>query len=157
MGSPCRSSSIRSAFRIAAQVGAPGPPRLLQRCSIIRNRVAVRYAAVSFGWALLVAGASLELRAAGPVSFSKQIRPIFENSCWKCHGVTMQLGRLDLRTRESALKGGERGPALVPGNSTDSRIVRLIAGAEKPAMPMAGTKLTPEQISAIKDWIDQGA
>jgi hypothetical protein len=112
---------------------------------------------VSFGWAILMAGASPGLRAVEPVSFSKQIRPILENSCWKCHGAAMQLGRLDLRTRESALKGGERGAAIVPGNSSESRIVRLIAGAEKPSMPMDGTKLTPEQISAIKDWIDQGA
>lgn len=119
--------------------------------------MAVPYAAVSFGWTLLIVSALVELRAAETVSFSKQIRPIFENSCWKCHGAAMQLGRLDLRTRESALKGGERGPAIVPGNSSDSRMLRLIAGLEKPAMPMDGTKLTPEQISAIKDWIDQGA
>src|ERR1700737_4067486 len=132
-------------------------PRSRHRCSIIRNRVAVRYAAVSFGWVLLVAGVSPELCAAEPVSFSKQIRPILENSCWKCHGAALQLGRLDLRSRETALKGGERGPALVPGSSGESRIVRLITGAEKPSMPMDGSKLTPEQISAIKDWIDQGA
>ena len=62
-----------------------------------------------------------------------------------------------VHARESALKGGERGPAIVPGNSSESRIARLIAGVEKPSMPMDGTKLTPEQISAIKDWIDQGA
>jgi hypothetical protein len=69
----------------------------------------------------------------------------------------MQLSRLDLRTRESALKGGERGPALVPGNAAESRLFRLIAGKEKPSMPMDGTKLTDEQITTIKDWIEQGA
>jgi len=69
----------------------------------------------------------------------------------------MQLSRLDLRTRESALKGGEHGPALVPGNPGESRMFRLVSGMEKPAMPMDGTKLTPDQIQAIRDWIDQGA
>jgi hypothetical protein len=69
----------------------------------------------------------------------------------------MQLSRLDLRTRESALKGGERGPAMVPGNAAESRLYRLIAGKEKPSMPMDGTKLTDEQIRAIQDWIEQGA
>ena len=101
--------------------------------------------------------ASLELRAADPVSFTKQIRPIFESSCWKCHGGAMQLSRLDLRSRDNALKGGQRGPAIVPGNAADSRLFRLISGQEKPAMPMDGSHLTPEQIAAVRDWINQGA
>ena len=45
-------------------------------------------------------------------SFSKDIQPILETSCWKCHGATLQLSKLDLRTRESALKGAEHG--IVP-------------------------------------------
>jgi hypothetical protein len=106
---------------------------------------------------LLLLAALPELRAAAPVSFSKQIRPILENSCLKCHGAAMQLSRLDLRTRESALKGGERGPAMLPGKPGESRLFRLISGQEKPAMPMDGTHLTGEQIAAIKDWIEQGA
>jgi len=119
--------------------------------------VAIRFAAVSFTGGLLVVAAGLELRAAEPVSFSQQIRPILEASCWKCHGAAMQLSRFDLRTRETALKGGERGPAIVPGNAAESRLFRLVSGSEKPAMPMDGTKLTDAQISAIKSWIEQGA
>ena len=107
-------------------------------------------------WGLLLA-VSLHQCAAEPVSFSKQIRPIFEASCWKCHGGALQLSRLDLRTRESALKGGERGPAIMPGNAAESRLFRLVSGQDKPSMPMDGTKLTAEQVSAIKEWIDQGA
>ena len=119
--------------------------------------MAVRFPALwCVGGLLLIAGSG-ELRAADSVSFPQQIRPIFEASCWKCHGASIQLSRLDLRTRESALKGGERGPALVPGNAAESRLFRLVAGKEKPGMPMDGTKLTDAQISAIKDWIEQGA
>ena len=95
--------------------------------------------------------------AADAVSFSKQIRPIFENSCWKCHGAALQLSRLDLRSRETALKGGDRGPAIVPGSASESRLFRLVSGSEKPSMPMGGEKLTDQQISAIKAWIEQGA
>ncbi|MDQ6664129.1 MAG: hypothetical protein M3Z23_07025 [Acidobacteriota bacterium] len=94
--------------------------------------------------------------AAAPVSFSKDIQPILQNSCWKCHGSAMQLSKLDLRTRESALKGGDHGPAIVPGNPAQSRLVRMISGEEKPAMPMGGT-LTPEQVATLKSWIEQGA
>src|SRR5258708_7347531 len=97
------------------------------------------------------------LRAADPVSFSKQIQPIFESRCWKCHGAAMQLSRLDLRTREGALKGGEHGPSLVAGNADQSRIYRLVSGGEKPAMPMDSSPLTPVQIQDIRSWIEQGA
>jgi len=91
-----------------------------------------------------------------PVSFTKDIQPILQNSCLKCHGEAMQLSKLDLRTRESALKGGEKGAAIVPGRPDESRLYRRVAGLERPAMPMDGT-LSSEQISAIKTWIDQGA
>ena len=55
------------------------------------------------------------------VSFTADIRPVFENSCWKCHGGSIQLSKLDLRTREAALKGGVKGAAIVPGKAADSR------------------------------------
>jgi uncharacterized protein DUF1553/uncharacterized protein DUF1549/cytochrome c len=94
--------------------------------------------------------------AAQPVSFSRDIRPIFESSCWNCHGAAVQLSKLDLRTRDTALKGGEHGPAIVPGNAAASRLYRLAAGVDKPSMPLDG-KLTAEQVDAIRRWIDQGA
>ncbi|MCU1337226.1 MAG: hypothetical protein JWO19_2807 [Bryobacterales bacterium] len=96
-------------------------------------------------------------RAEQPVSFTSDIKPIMEASCWNCHGPSMQLSKLDLRTRESALKGGEHGPAIVPGKADESRLYRLVAGLEKPAMPMDGSKLTAAQIAAFKTWINDGA
>src|SRR5260370_22400321 len=83
-----------------------------------------------------------------PISFSSDIRPIFENSCWKCHGGSTQQSKLDLRTREGALKGGARGSALAPGKAEESRLFRMISGLDKPAMPM-GAQLKPEHISSI--------
>jgi len=119
--------------------------------------VVVRITVVWLLTGLFLATGLPRLCAAEPVSFSKQILPVFESTCWKCHGAALQLSRLDLRTRESALKGGEHGPAIVPGNAAESRMFRLVSGKEKPSMPMDGTKLAPEQIQAIQDWIDQGA
>ncbi|HKA02380.1 MAG TPA: PSD1 and planctomycete cytochrome C domain-containing protein [Candidatus Solibacter sp.] len=101
------------------------------------------------GWAALHA-------ADKPVSFATDIRPIFESSCWKCHGGSVQLSKLDLRTRGAALQGGQRGAAIVPGKATESRLYRVVAGLEKPSMPLDG-KLSAGQISIIKDWIEQGA
>jgi Protein of unknown function (DUF1553)/Protein of unknown function (DUF1549)/Planctomycete cytochrome C len=105
---------------------------------------------------LSLASAWVLVAADKPVSFAIDIQPVLESSCLKCHGSAIQLSKLDLRTRETALKGGEKGPALVPGKAEESKLYRLVAGLEKPAMPMDG-KLTAEQISAIKDWINQGA
>ncbi|MFN3323623.1 MAG: PSD1 and planctomycete cytochrome C domain-containing protein [Bryobacteraceae bacterium] len=90
------------------------------------------------------------------ISFVRDIEPIFTQSCWKCHGAAIQLAKLDLRTRESALKGGEHGAALVPGDAERSRLYRAVAGLDKPRMPMDGA-LAPEQIARIRDWINQGA
>src|SRR5690242_11439251 len=90
------------------------------------------------------------------ISFSSDIRPIFEKSCWNCHSATTQLSKLNLATREDALKGGEHGAVLVPGDSAKSRLFKLVSGAEKPAMPLGGS-LTAAEVESIRLWIDQGA
>jgi hypothetical protein len=66
------------------------------------------------------------------------------------------MGNLDLRTREGALKGGQHGPAIVPGDAAASRLYRHLTGQEQPQMPMGG-RLTDAQIAVIKAWIDNGA
>src|SRR5260221_3944166 len=65
-----------------------------------------------------------------PVSFTSDIRPVFQNSCWKCHGSAVQLSKLDLRTREAALQGRQRGAAVDPREVEESRLYRLVAGIQ---------------------------
>jgi hypothetical protein len=84
------------------------------------------------------------------ISFSDDVRPIFQSSCWKCHGSGTQLSQLDLSSKSSA------SPVLTPGDSGKSRLYRMVAGLDKPSMPMGGT-LTPQQVETIRLWIDQGA
>ncbi len=97
------------------------------------------------------------LEAQSPsVSFVKDIKPILETRCLKCHGGTMQAAKLDLRSREAALKGSEKGPVLVVHKPDESTLYKKIAGIEKPLMPMDG-KLPDPQIAAIRQWIEQGA
>ena len=67
------------------------------------------------------------------VSFTRDIQPILQANCWTCHGDAVQLSKLDLRTRDGALKGGDRGAAIVPGRSDDSRLYRVVAGLESRA------------------------
>jgi hypothetical protein len=106
-------------------------------------------------------GALLSAQSAPPasvpqISFEKDVQPVLEKNCLSCHGETMQ-GRLDLRTRETALKGGARGSDIVPGDAEASRLYRRVAGFERPSMPAQAEPLPAEQIAAIKTWIDRGA
>ncbi len=94
--------------------------------------------------------------AQNPDAFTNDIRPIMERRCWTCHGEELQRSDLDLRTREGALEGGVRGPAIVPGRAEESRLYRQIAGLEEPTMPMEGP-LTAAEIAAVRDWINDGA
>ncbi|MCI0661505.1 MAG: PSD1 and planctomycete cytochrome C domain-containing protein [Acidobacteria bacterium] len=88
----------------------------------------------------------------------KKVFSILKLKCLQCHGEAVQMSNLDLRTRESMLKGGDNGPAIVPGDAIASRLYRRVVGLEKPAMPMAPIPpLTSQEIAALKSWIDQGA
>lgn len=94
------------------------------------------------------------------VSFAKDIKPILEKSCIKCHGPEKQKGKLRLDSREAALKGGENGEVIIPGNSAKSILVHNIARLdEDSAMPPEGKAdpLTKEQVALFRAWIDQGA
>ena len=68
--------------------------------------------------------------------YGKDIRPIFESSCFRCHGEERHKGGLRLDSLEAALKGGEDGKVIVPGNSKESPLVLAVARLdEKTAMP----------------------
>jgi mono/diheme cytochrome c family protein len=92
------------------------------------------------------------------IDFSKEIKPIFEASCVKCHGRGKDKGGLRIDTRETLLKGGDSGLVVVPGKSADSLLISLVQGFDPDSvMPKKGSRLTPEQIGLLRAWIDQGA
>jgi len=93
------------------------------------------------------------------ITFDKDIKPIFEKSCFKCHGPEKKKGDLRVDTLEATLKGGENGPNVVKGDSAKSTLVHSIARVtEDEAMPPEGKgePLTKEQIGLVRAWIDQG-
>src|SRR5215831_18913670 len=101
---------------------------------------------------------SLPAPAIRTVSFSQDIKPIFDASCIKCHGRGRTKGGFQLDSRETVLKGGESGSALVLGRSEDSLIIELVSGVNpENVMPKKGSRLTPEQIGLLRAWIDQRA
>lgn len=94
------------------------------------------------------------------VTFDKDIKPIFEKSCVKCHGAEKQKGKYRLDTLEAALKAGENGESILKGDSAKSPLVQSVARLDPDAaMPPdgKGDPLTAAQVGLIRAWIDQGA
>src|SRR6516164_2871445 len=90
--------------------------------------------------------------ASRKVDFLKEIRPILSEDCYECHGPQKQKGALRLDQKAAALKGGDSGPALVPGNSAESLLVQVVSGAKADLdrMPKKRDPLTSEQISLLR-------
>ncbi len=97
--------------------------------------------------------------AAGKVDFVRDIKPILENHCLKCHGGEKPKSHFRLTSREEALKGGENGIDILPGQSAKSPLIhyvaRLIPDMEMPPEGR-GTPLSAQQVGLLRAWIDQG-
>ncbi|MFN3324311.1 MAG: PSD1 and planctomycete cytochrome C domain-containing protein [Bryobacteraceae bacterium] len=94
----------------------------------------------------------------GEELFVESVQPLFKQQCFGCHGEGNTFGQLDLRTREAMLKGGRRGPAVVPGDSAASLLLRVLDHTGEIKMPPGdGKKLEPALIATVRDWVDAGA
>jgi hypothetical protein len=87
--------------------------------------------------------------------FERDIRPILRAHCLDCHGAEDdKKGQLDLRLVRFQVKGGESGPAIVPGQPADSLLIQRIRSGDMPPGPK---KVTPAELSALERWIAAGA
>ncbi len=90
-----------------------------------------------------------------------EVLPILQLRCTVCHGTRRREGDLDLRTRESMLRGGKTGPAIVPGQPEKSRVLERIHSKEMPPRrQLVNVSIKPpqeEEIAIIREWILQGA
>ncbi|MCC6677590.1 MAG: PSD1 domain-containing protein [Phycisphaerales bacterium] len=104
-------------------------------------------------------GAVALVSATMPIDFTRDIQPLLARRCYGCHAGEKPEAGLNLTTREAALRGGKSGlPAIVPGKSGDSRLVRLITHQEPgKLMPPKGGALDEAQVALIRGWIDRGA
>jgi mono/diheme cytochrome c family protein len=95
------------------------------------------------------------------VTFDSDIKPIFEKSCFKCHGPEKQKAKLRVDSLAAVKKGGEDGDVISVGKSEKSRLVHSIARIldEDENMPPEGKgdPLTKDQVALVRAWIDQGA
>ena len=87
--------------------------------------------------------------------FERQVRPLLVARCYECHGEKKSEAHLRLTSRESILKGGESGPAAVPGKPDESRLCNAIDYIDEPRMPPSG-KLSAGEIATLKRWVAMG-
>ncbi len=90
--------------------------------------------------------------------FESKVRPVLAANCYACHGPSAKtaFGNLRLSNRESILKGGDSGPAVVPGNPDDSLLIRAVRQEGAVKMPPSG-KLKQPDVDALAEWVKRGA
>jgi hypothetical protein len=91
--------------------------------------------------------------------FEKNVRPVLVNRCYECHSAeTKPAGFLRVDDRNGLLKGGDSGPAVVPGDPEKSLIIQRITHKDpKRRMPKEGGLVTEAELANITTWIKDGA
>src|SRR5262245_61620827 len=133
------------------------PDRILAMRST-SARIPVRGAligsAVTLGFCALAPTARAQT---GPQLFESKVRPILVNRCGPCHGEKKQRAGLQLTTRAGALKGGDGGPVLVPGDVARSRLIQAVRRDGELKMPPDDKdKLASAELEVLVRWVAQG-
>jgi mono/diheme cytochrome c family protein len=105
------------------------------------------------------AGSGLPPPASRPVDYARDVQPIFARACYGCHGPRKQRSGLRLDVKAKALKGGDLGPAILPGKGADSPLIRYVAGLDPDVVmpPKKADRLSLAEVGLLRAWIDQGA
>ena len=111
--------------------------------------------------AVLAGLSSARVRAETPNSaeaefFEKKVRPVLVANCFRCHGDGKTKGGLSLSSRDGMLKGGDTGPAIVPGQPAKSLLIQAIRHEGETQMPPK-KKLTDHEIADLTTWVQRGA
>src|SRR5262245_36694129 len=98
----------------------------------------------------------LALLSAQSNPIEKDAKAILDAKCIGCHGVT-RMSDLDLREQATILKGGKRGPSVVPGKADASLLLKAVKREGKLQMPPGKTALTAKEVAILRTWINAGA
>jgi formylglycine-generating enzyme required for sulfatase activity/mono/diheme cytochrome c family protein len=122
------------------------------------NKMKLSISSVAAAGCLLGILAGPNLTAA-EIDFTTHVKPVLEANCLSCHGPEKPKGNLKLMTRADALKGGDNGTVLTPGNPDKSKLFTstILPADHDDVMPPKGEKLTKEQTNTLKRWITEGA
>lgn len=93
------------------------------------------------------------------VDYIREVKPVLADHCYRCHGASQQKGGLRLDTAVNARKGGDLGPAVLPGQSKQSLLLQAVRGEHDTIsrMPYKKPPLSDAQVSLLARWIDSGA
>ena len=96
--------------------------------------------------------------------FEKRVRPVLAEHCYECHSAEAKKlkGKLRLDSREELLRGGETGPAVVPGKPDESLLITAVGYHDKdlqmpPPKDDVARKLGDAQIADLVEWVKLGA
>ncbi|MDF1814063.1 MAG: PSD1 and planctomycete cytochrome C domain-containing protein [Verrucomicrobiales bacterium] len=100
-----------------------------------------------------------QFTTANDIDFVRDIRPIFSEHCYDCHGEDKQKSGLRLDVKTAAFTGGDNhGPDIVPGKPEESPLIQfLISEDEDTRMPPKGARLSKKEIDTLSRWIKEGA
>ena len=108
-----------------------------------------------FGVLAVTACSSVFAADAPELTFEKHVRPILKAHCFQCHGEADKTeSKLDVRLKRLLEKGGESGPAIVPGHPDQSLLLKRVESGE---MPPVERKLTATEKDILRRWIAAGA
>ncbi len=95
----------------------------------------------------------------GAVDFVRDVKPIFQEHCYSCHGADKQKSGLRLDIKSQALKGGDgHGASILPGKPDESPLIKAVQGTKDvERMPPKGKGLSAQQINTLSKWVADGA
>ncbi|MBX7169148.1 MAG: PSD1 and planctomycete cytochrome C domain-containing protein [Pirellulales bacterium] len=120
---------------------------------------AVVLGVLALPWSDAAWGAEPQTDAAADAFFETQVRPLLVARCGKCHGPNVQepKGGLAFSSRERLLEGGDRGPAVVPGQSEQSLLIEAVRHDQNTDLRMPpGGKLSDAEVATLAQWIADG-
>jgi mono/diheme cytochrome c family protein len=122
----------------------------------------IRCSLAVLAWSVLLTATALAADPADPDGvrlFQEKIAPVLKAECFRCHSAEAEKlrGSLRLDSREALLEGGDSGPAIVPGKSGESLLIRAIRHEDGMAMPPKKPRLSESIVADIAKWVDLGA
>ncbi len=126
------------------------------RCTYLVTTSRPWLAIILCGMFLAATGSPHQANAAEPVRFARDIAPILEQRCIRCHSHGKPKGGLSFSSKAEFLRGGDSGPVLVRDQRGQSLLLEMISGSE-PQMPAEGVPLTSAEINKFRQWIAEGA
>lgn len=107
---------------------------------------------------LLVAARAVVAEEQAPPDYNQAIAPLMAKYCVGCHEGEDGESEMALDSFTGLMAGGRRGPAIVPGQADESRLLQMVLGQLEPVMPPEDyPTLSQEEIQLLRQWIDAGA